>query len=126
MANNPHIPAEEQKATVLALATYGITHKEISKYLGIAEMTLQKRYKVELAAGRVEANIGVRKFLFNAASGRVLDPESEIRGATFRDCLTAAMFWGKTQMNMRETDKHEENDQEKITKVEIVRRVKTD
>lgn len=108
MANNPHIPTEEQKATALALATYGITHKEIASYIGIADMTLQKWYKVELAEGRAQANIGVRKFLFNAASGRALDPKSEIKGATFGDCLRAAMFWGKTQMGMRETERQEE------------------
>ena len=113
MANNPHIPTKEQRATVLALATYGITHKEIASYLGIVDMTLQKWYKSELAEGRAEANVGVRKFLFNAASGRALKPDSELKGATFGDCLRAAMFWGKTQMGMRETDRPEEEKEPK-------------
>ena len=99
-----HKPSQENKAIVKALSAYGVPHSDISEYIGIAEMTLEKHYKKELRAGRAQGNVKVRKFLFDSATGAAMGRD----GATYADCLRAAIFWGKTQMGM--IDKAQETD----------------
>ena len=42
------------------------------------------------------------KFLYQAASGQALTT-----GATYSDCVRAAMFWAKTRMGWKETNVQE-------------------
>jgi len=99
MAGKPHKPTSESRAEVRALSCF-TTHDEIAKYLGITRPTLIKHYRKELdeSAGKVHARVG--QFLITAATGDALKLDN---GATFRDCLTAAIFYGKTRMGLKET-----------------------
>jgi len=98
----PHIPTPELRATVAALASVGVPNEEIQKYLGICKGTLYKYYRDELEHAAMEKNAQVAAFLFNAASGKALES-----GASHSDCIRAAMFWGKTRMGLRETNRLE-------------------
>ena len=101
----PHIPTTEQKAAVVALASYGTPQSEIAEYIGIDAKTLRKTYREELDKSATKANTKVVAFLYRAASGDALRDQNS--GATFADCLRAAMFWTKTRMGWRETSRHE-------------------
>ncbi len=94
-----HAPTDEQRAAVAALCSFGVTHKEIAKYIGIDDKTLQKHYRPELDTAHLARNKKVGEFLYRAASGEALED-----GAKFSDCVRAAMFWGKTRMGLRETN----------------------
>ena len=98
---NPHIPTEKSRAEVQALASFGVNRDEISKYIGVDRKTLSKHYKHELKTSALKVHAHVASFLANAATGAALKQGT---GATFRDCLTAAMFYGKTRMGLRETN----------------------
>jgi hypothetical protein len=105
-----HTPTDIQRGQVEGMAACGVPHKDIASYVGVSENTLEKWYKDELSNGRSRGNIEVRHFLFNAATGKVLNKKLKSYNdkATFKDCLTAAIFWGKTQMGM--SDKAQETD----------------
>lgn len=105
----PHIPSDASRAVVQALSQYGIPRDLIAAKVselvapatGCSEPTLRKHYSRELASGKLAANSNVLKFLYGAASGMALEkPEL---GASFRDCVTAAIFWAKTQCGFKET-----------------------
>lgn len=93
-----HVPTDTSRAEIRALCSYGVSHDEISVYMGIDPKTLRKHYRKELDTAKIRAHAAVRKYLFEAASGAAIS-----KGATHADCLRAAMFWGKTQMGMKET-----------------------
>jgi hypothetical protein len=57
---------------------------------------------VEIDTAQVKADAAVAKFLYGTASGRALKD-----GATYSDCVRAAMFWAKTRMGWRETQEIE-------------------
>lgn len=97
-----HVPTDETRAHVSALCSFGVTHEHIAKHMGIDPKSLRKHYREELDKAATTANAAVGKFLFHAASGRAMDD-----GATYADCLRAAMFWAKTRMQWRETDHNE-------------------
>ncbi len=65
--------------------------KEVAAYIGIDDKTLYKYYREELENSAIKANANVGKFLYQAASGQALTT-----GATYSDCVRAAMFWAKT------------------------------
>ena len=123
-----HIPTDTQRGQVEGMAACGVPHKDIASYIGVSENTLEKWYNDELINGRSRGNIEVRHFLFNAATGKVLNKKLKSYNdkATFKDCLTAAIFWGKTQMGMKENGLPDDDNDEKITKIEIIRREKKD
>jgi hypothetical protein len=93
----PHEPTENTLAEVRALATFGVPQEEIASYLDIDAKTLRKHYRSELDESRLKVKARVGSFLVNAATGAAL---SQDKGATFGDCLRAAMFYGKTQMGL--------------------------
>ena len=76
--------------------------KEVAAYIGIDDKTLYKYYKDELDNSAIKANANVGKFLYQAASGQALTT-----GATYSDCVRAAMFWAKTRMGWKETNVQE-------------------
>lgn len=98
----PHQPTDKTRAEVQALASFGVPQGDIARYIGIAERTLRKHYRDELDLAEVKANAQVGRFLFGVASGQALK-----QGATYADCTRAAMFWAKTRMRWRETDRLE-------------------
>jgi DNA-binding CsgD family transcriptional regulator len=98
MSRKPHEATEKTRAEVAALKSFGVTYDDIAKYLGIDKKTLIKYYREDLDLAEIKANAQVQKFLFNTASGRALKD-----GASYSDCVRAAMFWAKTRMGWRET-----------------------
>jgi hypothetical protein len=104
-----HVPTPATRAVVQSLSQFGVPRDLIAAHVtalvapetGCSEPTLRKHYAVELSAGKLAANSNVLKFLFSAASGEALNnPKSK---ASFRDCVSAAMFWAKTQCGFKET-----------------------
>ena len=102
MANQPLQPTEKTRAEIIALRSYGVPIKEVAAYIGIDDKTLYKYYKDELENSAIKANANVGKFLYQAASGQALTT-----GATYSDCVRAAMFWAKTRMEWKETNVQE-------------------
>lgn len=96
---------EEDRRLVKRLAEIGAPHRLIGKVLDITPVTLRKHFADELKKGKQTLNADVVKFLATAASGRALE---EYPGeAKYKDCLTAAIFYAKTQLGWKETTKQE-------------------
>jgi len=107
MSKPLHQPTEKTRAEIVALRSYGVPIKEVAAYIGIDDKTLYKYYKDELDNSAIKANANVGKFLYQAASGQALTT-----GATYSDCVRAAMFWAKTRMGWKETNAQEEENKE--------------
>lgn len=99
MSRKPHDPTDELKAKVSALKSFGVPEEEIATYIGISDMTLRKYYAEVLDKANIERNLKVAGFLYRAASGQAVDD-----GASYSDCIRAAMFYAKTRMQWRETN----------------------
>ena len=102
MSKPLHQPTEKTRAEIVALRSYGVPIKEVAAYIGIDDKTLYKYYREELENSAIKANANVGKFLYQAASGQALTT-----GATYSDCVRAAMFWAKTRMGWKETNVQE-------------------
>ena len=115
MSKPLHQPTEKTRAEIIALRSYGVPIKEVAAYIGIDDKTLYKYYREELENSAIKANANVGKFLYQAASGQALTT-----GATYSDCVRAAMFWAKTRMGWKETNVQEvKMADEPISKVTI-------
>ena len=115
MSKPLHQPTEKTRAEIIALRSYGVPIKEVAAYIGIDDKTLYKYYKDELDNSAIKANANVGKFLYQAASGQALTT-----GASYSDCVRAAMFWAKTRMGWKETNVQEvKMADEPIAKVQI-------
>ena len=101
----PHVPTDKIRAEIVALRSYGVPIKEVAAYIGIDDKTMYKYYRPELEQSAMKANANVGKFLYQAASGQAL-----ATGATYSDCVRAAMFWAKTRMGWKETNVQEHTD----------------
>jgi len=102
MPRHPHDPTPQSRAEVSALKSFGVPQEQIATYIGIDAKTLRKHYSDELATAQTKADATVARFLYNAASGKAVD-----HGASYSDCVRAAMFWAKTRMQWRETNHHD-------------------
>ena len=102
MSKPLHQPTDKTRAEIIALRSYGVPIKEVAAYIGIDDKTLYKYYREELENSATKANANVGKFLYQAASGQAL-----ATGATYSDCVRAAMFWAKTRMGWKETNVQE-------------------
>ena len=102
MSKPLHQPTDKTRAEIIALRSYGVPIKEVAAYIGIDDKTLYKYYRDELENSAIKANANVGKFLYQAASGQALTT-----GATYSDCVRAAMFWAKTRMGWKETNVQE-------------------
>ncbi len=100
MPRHPHEPTPQTRAEVSALKSFGVPLEDISTYIGIDRKTLSKHYSEEIERAQTTANATVAKFLYGAASGKALNDEI---GASYSDCVRAAMFWAKTRMGWRDT-----------------------
>lgn len=115
-----HVPDEKTRAEVSALCAYGVRQEEISKYIGVDPKTLRKYYREELDNAKTKAHAAVGRFLYNAASGTALKD-----GATYADCLRAAIFWSKTQMGFKDGgDVADKGDIDRV--IEVVRASRPD
>ena len=94
-----HQPTSETRAQVFALSSFGVTQDDIGRFLGLSDDTLRKHYGAELDRAKVDRNAEVAAFLFRSANGSTIQ-----EGASYSDCLKAAMFWLKTRAQWRETN----------------------
>ena len=104
MARAAHEPTEKDRRQVASMAAYGIPQEDIAATIGISHVTLRKYYREELDTAETKANAQVAEFLFTAASGRALKMG---QGATYADCIRAAMFWCKTRAGWSDTTRVE-------------------
>jgi hypothetical protein len=95
-----HEPTDKTRSEVSALASFGIPQEDIAAYIGVSHPTLRKHYPDELNLSSIKANAAVGKYLFSLASGQAIK-----NGATHGDCKAAAIFWAKTRMGWRETNR---------------------
>ena len=103
MSKPQHKPTEKTRAEIIALRSYGVPIKEVAASIGIDDKTLYKYCREELENSAIKANANVGKFLYQATSGQAL-----ATGATYSDCVRAAMFWAKTRMEWKETNVQEQ------------------
>lgn len=62
-----HVPTDEKRALVRALAKYGVRQHDIAVQIGINKITLAKYYRDELDAGMAEAAEGLAKTAYQMA-----------------------------------------------------------
>ncbi|HEX3576539.1 MAG TPA: hypothetical protein VHU42_18225 [Rhodopila sp.] len=86
-------PTDRDRATVKALAGYGIKQDDIAKVLGIHDETLRDKFRGELDKAAIEANAAVSQSLYNMAT----------KGAN----VTAAIFWLKCRAGWKDPQLHE-------------------
>lgn len=83
-----HLPTEDLRKQVEALAGLGTPHEHIAVMIGLSDdKTLREHYAHELKLGKAKACAKVSNVLFNEA----------IKGN-----MTAAIFWQKSQSGWRE------------------------
>lgn len=101
-----HVPTDENRVKVSALASFGITQRKIAKYIGISETTLKKYYQEELDLAAVDKIVAVANALYH--------------NAVDKGNVTAQIFFLKTRAQWRETDKEvSTEDDEKVGKIQI-------
>ena len=90
----PFQPTDEERKQVESMSGFGVPIEQITCLIrgGINLDTLRKYFSKELVEGKAKANSKVGQTLFQKA----------ISGDT-----TAAIWWSKTQMGWKETQKHE-------------------
>jgi hypothetical protein len=88
--NKKHVPTNEQRKQVEAMAGYGIPETDIARVIDVDPKTLRKNYPNELDLGHVKANAKVADNLFKIATG------------TGREAVTAAIFWLKVRAGWSE------------------------
>ena len=88
MARPSFTPSPEQRRSVKAMAGLGMRHQDIAVVLEIAEKTLRKHFRVELARGGIEANAKVLQTLYGMA--------------TSGENTAATIFYAKTRCGLRE------------------------
>lgn len=86
-------PTEEKREVVRALVSFGVSYKDIAKYIGISVGELAVHYREELDTGATHANMQVARCLYELAiSGRN---------------IKATMFWLKARAGWRDVIGHE-------------------
>lgn len=83
-----HLPTDENRRTVRAMAGFGVPHDDIATFLDIAPKTLRKHFRVDLDRGTIEANAKVAQTLFTMA--------------TVDRNVAAVIFWLKARAGWRE------------------------
>ena len=95
MAMPAHKPTRALREQVERMAGFGFTIEQIAIALDIGERTLYKYYKTELERGHISVNMKVVGKLFKMT-------QKEDKSG-----VTAQIFWAKTRMGWKETDRHE-------------------
>lgn len=112
MSRKAHIPDEQTRAQVSALASFGHTQAEICSYLRITSTTLRDNYRFELDNGLMRANAAVAAALY--------------RRAINKDCLSAQIFWLKARAKWCEKDVENQNTAMSVAEKLIDRLAKKD
>ena len=87
-----HVPTDENRALVRALAKYGVRQHDIAVQIGVSTGTLTKYYSAELDAGMAEAAEGLAKTAYQMAM------DGDVR---------MMIFLLKTRLGYRETTRIE-------------------
>ena len=87
-----HVPTEEKRAIVRALAKYGVRQHDIAVQIGVTKVTLVKYYRDDLDAGMAEAAEGLAKTAYQMAM------DGDVR---------MMIFLMKTRLGYRETTRIE-------------------
>lgn len=87
-----HIPTDEKRAIVRALAKYGVRQHDIAVQIGVTTGTLVKYYRDDLDAGMAEAAEGLAKTAYQMAM------DGDVR---------MMIFLLKTRLGYRETTRIE-------------------
>lgn len=87
-----HIPTDEKRAIVRALAKYGVRQHDIAVQIGVTKGTLVKYYSEDLDAGMAEAAEGLAKTAYQMAM------DGDVR---------MMIFLLKTRLGYRETTRIE-------------------
>jgi hypothetical protein len=95
MARPAFRPSAEQRRSVKAMAGLGMRHQDIAVVLEIAEKTLRKHFRVELARGAIEANAKVLQTLYGMA--------------TSGENTAATIFYAKTRCGLRERPQEDDS-----------------
>ncbi|OUO51652.1 hypothetical protein B5F76_09210 [Desulfovibrio sp. An276] len=88
---------ERDERIALSMAQYGVPHTQIAQALGMSKDILYKLYGDAMQKGAANANAKIAQCLYNKAIG---NQEKGIPPDT-----TALIFWCKTRMGWRETQK---------------------
>jgi hypothetical protein len=83
---------DEKRATVKAMAAYGIPQYDIARVLGCSAPTLRKYFGLELDTGSTEATAMVAQTLFNIA----------VKKDGGKEAVTACIFWLKARGGWRD------------------------
>jgi hypothetical protein len=87
-----YTPTDKDRATVKAMAGYGVPQPEIARVIGVAEKTLRKHFRDELDLAAIQANAQVAQSIFQ----RAVNLEAGQAG------ITAAIFWMKARAGWRD------------------------
>lgn len=87
------VPTDKERATVKAMAGYGIKQDDIARVIGVHGETLRKAFRHELDIAATEANAQVAQSLFKMA--------------TSGQNVAAAIFWLKTRAGWKDPIFHE-------------------
>jgi hypothetical protein len=90
MPNPGHKPTDELRTLVRRLAGLGVVVDDIANLTKISDETVRKYYREDIALGRAEANLGVARALFKAAT-REHQPN-----------VVAQMFWLKNRAGWKD------------------------
>lgn len=104
-----HQPTPETRASVQALASYGIPQKDNAMYHGITEKTLRKYYRFELDIGITTATAAIAGRLFENATQR----------ADIKASNVACMFWLKCRAGWRDVSQPITDDPSALVPTEI-------
>ena len=88
MSQAPHIPTDKDRATVEAMAAYGVPQDDIAKVVGISDVTLRQHYRHELDTAAAKANTKAVEILYK----NVLNPDPRYQASRF--------FWLKCRAGL--------------------------
>lgn len=94
-----HKPTDILRGKVEAWVIAGFKQTEIAERLGITDKTLRQHYREQLDQGKMDNIASAAAMVVEFATGRA----KSTKGATNKECLTAAFFFLKTQAGWRET-----------------------
>ncbi|MGB5811740.1 MAG: hypothetical protein WBG86_14480 [Polyangiales bacterium] len=84
----PHQFTDAERASAIAMSSYGISQAEIAQVLGVSKTTLLKHLKDDLAKAPTQANANVARALY--------------RNATREGNTQAQVFWMKARANWKD------------------------
>lgn len=102
MSRPKHTPTEKARQRVESMVAVGIPQEDVAIILGIDVKTLRKHYRPELDKSMTKANAAVAGKLYSAAMN------GDVR---------AQIFWCKTRLGWRETNRLEVEQKENLSEL---------